>query len=64
MGNVQKVPYQQNKHVISRCSGSYQAEAGQEVWQMCAELEAPSRTAGLVDLLNIKKSVQTPLHGA
>lgn len=64
MGNVRKVPYQQNKRVISRCSGSCEAEAGQEVSQMCVELEALTRTAGLADLLNIKKSVQTALHGA
>lgn len=60
MGNVGKVPYQQNKHVISRCSGSCGAEAGQEVSQMCAGLEALTRTAGSADLLNIRKS----LHGA
>lgn len=64
MGKVGKVPYRQNKRVISRCSGSCGAEAGQEVSQMCVGLEALTRTAGLADLLNIGKSLQTPLHGA
>lgn len=64
MGNAGKVSYQQNKHAISRYSGSCEAEAGQEVSQMCVELEALTRAAGLVDLLNIEKSMQTPLRGA
>lgn len=60
MGNVRKVPSQQNKQLISRYSGSCEAEAGQEVSQMRVEPEALSRSAALVDLLNIKESMQSP----